>query len=82
LIFDSFDLGPTRTENSTMVERGIPDEISDAFAEALVLLIQWRGGADEPSAVLDGESLLISPILELFARRAFKDKIRASILAL
>jgi hypothetical protein len=82
LIFDRINLGPTLTENSTMAERGIPDEISDAFGEALVLLIQWRGGADEPSAVLDGKSLLISLIFELVARRAFKDKIPVSMLAL
>jgi hypothetical protein len=65
-----------------MAGRGIPEEISDAFGEALVLLIQWQGGADEPVAVLDGKTLRISLIFELVARRAFKDKIPASMLAL
>jgi hypothetical protein len=65
-----------------MAERGIPEEIGDAFGVALVLLIQWEGGADEPVAVLDGKTLRINLIFELVARRAFKDKIPASMLAL
>jgi hypothetical protein len=65
-----------------MGKRGIPEEISDSFGDALVLLIQWQGGADEPVAVLDGKTARISLIFELVARRAFKDKIPASMLAL
>jgi hypothetical protein len=65
-----------------MAKGGIPEEISDAFGEALVLLIQWQGGEHEPVAVLDGKTLRISLIFELVAGRAFKDKIPASMLAL
>jgi hypothetical protein len=65
-----------------MGKRGIPEEISDPFGEALVLLVQRQGGADEPVTVLDGKTLRISLIFDLVARRAFKDKIPASMLAL
>ncbi len=60
----------------------IPDVISDAFGEALVLLVQWKGGPDEPIAILDGKSLKISLIFELVAKRAFKDKMPPSMLEL
>jgi hypothetical protein len=63
-------------------ERPIPDEISDAFGEALVLLVQWQGGADEPVAILDGKTLRISVIFELVAKRGFKDKAPRGMLEL
>jgi hypothetical protein len=40
--------------------KGIPNEASDAFGEALILLIQWKGGAEEPTVMLDGQLLRIS----------------------
>jgi hypothetical protein len=59
----------------------IPDD-SDAFGEALVILVQWQGAADEPVAVLDGRTVRISLIFELVAGRPFKDKIPKSMLEL
>jgi|ERR1700722_783687 hypothetical protein len=65
-----------------MSDGRIPDELSDAFGEALVLLVQWKGGADEPVAVLDGRTLKISAIFELIASRAFRDEVPRSMLDL
>jgi hypothetical protein len=48
--------------------------ISDPFGEAVVLLVQWRGGPDEPRVLLEGTSSKISLIFELVSRRAFKDE--------
>jgi hypothetical protein len=31
-----------------MARSPIPADVADAFGEALVLLVQWEGGADEP----------------------------------
>jgi hypothetical protein len=69
------------TDNAkvTMPPRPIPIEISDPFGEALVLLVQWRGGQEEPCVLLDGKSLKIGSIFELVARRAFKDEIPESM---
>jgi hypothetical protein len=63
-------------------KRAIPHEVSDAFGEALVLLVQWQGGENEPVAVLDGKTVCISVIFELVVGRAFKDKMPSSMLAL
>ena len=60
----------------------IPADVADAFGEALVLLVQWEGGADEPVAVLDGKTLNISAIFELVAARAFRDQAPQSMLEL
>ncbi len=57
----------------------IPADVGDAFGEALVLLVQWRGGENEPFAVLDGKTVRVSVIFELVASRAFKDKVPASM---
>ena len=58
-----------------MTRRPIPDDVADAFGEALVLLVQWEGGADEPVAILDGRILKISAIFELVAARGFRDHV-------
>jgi hypothetical protein len=60
----------------------IPADAADAFGEALVLLVQWRGGPEEPDAVLDGKTMRISVIFELVANRAFKDEVPGSMLSL
>jgi hypothetical protein len=65
-----------------MTRRSIPDELADAFGEALVLLVQWKGRAEEPDAVLDGKTMRISVIFELVANRAFKDEVPGSMLEL
>jgi hypothetical protein len=56
--------------------------LGDAFDEALVLLGQWQGGAEEPVAVLDGKTMPISMIFELVAGRAFRDEVPRSMLEL
>ncbi len=60
----------------------IPADVADAFGEALVLLVQWEGGADEPAGILDGRTLKISAIFELVAARAFRDHVPPSMLEL
>jgi hypothetical protein len=62
--------------------RPIPADVADAFGEALVLLVQWEGGADEPAAILDGRSVKITVIFELVAGRAFRDRVPQSMLNL
>jgi hypothetical protein len=53
--------------------RGIPDKANDAFGEALILLIQWRGGADEPTVMLDGQLLRISMVFSRVANPRYAD---------
>ena len=65
-----------------MNKGSIPGEVSNAFGEALVLLVQWQGGDNEPVAVLDGKTVRISVVFELVAGRGFKDRVPASMLTL
>jgi hypothetical protein len=65
-----------------MMPTPIPADVGDALGEALVLLVQWQGGADEPVAVLDGKTMPISMIFELVAGRAFRDEVPRSMLQL
>jgi hypothetical protein len=65
-----------------MMPTPIPADVGEAFGEALVLLVQWQGGADEPVAVLDGKTMPISMIFELVASRAFRDEVSRSMLEL
>jgi hypothetical protein len=65
-----------------MMPTPIPADVGDAFGEALVLLVQWQGGADEPVAVLDGKTMPNSMIFELVAGRAFRDEVPRSMLQL
>jgi hypothetical protein len=68
--------------SNAMMPTPIPADVGDAFGEALVLLVQWQGGADEPVAVLDGKTMPISMIFELVAGRAFRDEVPGSMLEL
>jgi hypothetical protein len=68
--------------SSAMTTPRIPADVADAFGEALVLLVQWEGGADEPAGILDGRTLKISAIFELVAARAFRDHVPPSMLEL
>src|SRR5258708_2928891 len=43
-------------------DRHIPDNIRDAFADAVPLLIHWDRGGPEPFVSLGGESALISTV--------------------
>ena len=65
-----------------MARPRIPADVAGAFGEALVLLVQWEGGADEPAAILDGRTLKISAIFELVAARAFRDHVSPNMLEL
>jgi hypothetical protein len=40
---------------------------SHVFGEALILLVQWKGGADEPTVLLDGQLLRISVVFSRVA---------------
>jgi hypothetical protein len=59
--------------------KGIPDKASDAFGEALILLIQWRGGADEPTVMLDGQLLRISMVFSRVANPRYADALPRSM---
>jgi hypothetical protein len=65
-----------------MTRSGIPDDVADAFGEAVVLLVQWQGGVDEPVALLDGKTMPISMIFELVASQACRDEVPRSMLKL
>jgi hypothetical protein len=49
------------------------DEESHVFGEALILLVQWKGGADEPMVMLDGQLLRISMVFSRVANLRCKD---------
>jgi hypothetical protein len=57
----------------------IPADISAAFGEAVILLIQWQGGADEPTATLDGEPVLIGLVFELIIGRKYSGQMPSSM---
>jgi hypothetical protein len=57
----------------------IPADISAAFGEAVILLIQGRGGADEPTATLDGEPVLIGLVFELIIGRKYSGQMPRSM---
>jgi hypothetical protein len=35
---------------ANLARKGIPDEAGHVFGEALILLVQWKGGAEEPTS--------------------------------
>jgi hypothetical protein len=60
----------------------IPDEISDAFGEAVVLLVQWKGGAGEPIVMLNGKSLRITTVFDIVIDRRCTDRMPESMVKL
>jgi hypothetical protein len=54
-------------------DKGIPDEARHAFGEAMILLVQWKGGADEPTVMLDGQLQRISVIFNRIANLRHAD---------
>jgi hypothetical protein len=68
---------PPKNEHST--SEGIPEDISHAFGEALILLIQWRGGADEPAVTLDGERVPIGFVFDLVISREYSAQMPRSM---
>jgi hypothetical protein len=66
----------------TASDRRIPDEISHAFGEALILLVQWQGGADEPVVSIDGQSVRIGFVFDLVLGRKYADQMPPSMVQL
>ena len=60
----------------------IPDDISDAFGEAVVLLVQWKRGTSEPLAILKGKSLRITTVFDIVIDRKFTDPMPESMVKL
>jgi hypothetical protein len=63
-------------------DRHIPADVKDAFGEALILLVQWQGGAEEPVVSLDGKTFRISLVFDLVLGRKFKDQMPPSMVEL
>ena len=65
--------------------KAIPEETTQSFGEALILLVQWKGGADEPTVMLEGQLLRISMVFSRVANlrcadtlpRGMRDLLRA-----
>jgi hypothetical protein len=66
----------------TTSDRRIPDDVRDTFGEALVLLVQWQGGANEPVVSLDGKTFQISFVFDLVVGRKFTDQMPPSMVKL
>jgi hypothetical protein len=66
----------------TTSDHHIPADVRDAFGEALILLVQWQGGADEPVVSLDGKPFRISLMFDLVLGRKFKDQMPPSMVEL
>jgi len=60
----------------------IPDELSHAFGEALILLVQWQGGAEEPVVKLDGRPFRITAVFGIVESRKFTDLMPKSMVKL
>jgi hypothetical protein len=61
-----------RPKNEQGASERIPANISAAFGEAVILLIQWQGGADEPTVTLDAKPVLIGFVFELVIGRKYE----------
>jgi hypothetical protein len=66
----------------TTSDHHIPVDVRDAFGEALILLVQWQGGADDPAVSLDGKHFRISSVFDLVVGRKFKDQMPSSMVKL
>jgi hypothetical protein len=60
----------------------IANEASHVFGEALILLVQWKGGADEPTVMLDGQLLRISMVFSRVANLRCADTLPRGMLDL
>jgi hypothetical protein len=60
----------------------LPDNLSHAFAEAVILFIKWKGGKAEPVVSLEGKPIPIGLVFDLVAGRGFVDKLPGSVLDL
>jgi hypothetical protein len=60
----------------------IPPDASHIFGEALILLVQWRGGAEEPTVILDGQLLRINTIFGRVADLRYQDNLPRPMLDL
>jgi hypothetical protein len=66
----------------TTSDRRIPDDVRDAFDEALILLVQWQGGTNEPVVNLDGKPIRLSLVFDLVIGRKFRDQMPPSMVEL
>jgi hypothetical protein len=66
-------------KNGRSTSDNIPEDISHAFGEALILLIQWRGGADEPAVTLDGKQVPIGFVFDLVIGRKYSGQMPRSM---
>jgi hypothetical protein len=66
----------------TISNRRIPDDVSHAFGEAPILLVQWQGGANEPVVSLDGKPIRISLVFDLSLVKKFTDQMPPSMVML
>jgi hypothetical protein len=60
----------------------IPESVSHPFGEAAILLIDWKGGTDEPFVNLEGAPVPIGFLFDLVVERKFRDAVPASLLQL
>jgi hypothetical protein len=68
-----------RPRNDNSASDTIPANISAAFGEAVILLIQWQGGVDEPVVTLDGKPVLIGFVFELVIGRRYSGQMPRSM---
>jgi hypothetical protein len=66
-------------KNGHSTSDNIPEDIGHAFGEALILLIQWRGGADEPAVTLDGKQVPIGFVFDLVIGRKYSGQMPRSM---
>jgi hypothetical protein len=57
----------------------IPESLSHPFGEAAILLVDWKGGADEPVVTLEGKSVPIGFLFRLVAEHKFSDRLPAGL---
>jgi hypothetical protein len=80
--WDGLDHFEVASGMSSIPDEPIPADASHVFGEALILLVQWRGGADEPTVTLDGQSLRISVIFNRVANLRYLDALPRGMLDL
>jgi hypothetical protein len=72
------ELGRRPTNEHRTPDR-MPANVSAAFGEAVILLIQWQGGADEPTVTLDANPVLIEFVFELVISRKYSGQMPRSM---
>jgi hypothetical protein len=68
-----------RPTNEHRAPDRMPANVSAAFGEAVILLIQWQGGAEEPTVTLDANPVLIGFVFELVISRKYSGQMPRSM---